>query len=512
LDVVLLGSDHATTLVLLAVAVPLLAGQALKNYPATAAKKRNEEVLRTSASATSLMIMSLREEASMSRAMMMASRRGGAFADELRRSIWEVVMGKHASFEEALHALGRKWVKAGAELKTALNALVAASRERTEEGKRRALDRANNAVVQGAKRRIEEYALSLSAPTMVLFGLGILMPLMVGSFLPMLSWSIWDTGLDASRGEDQNAHGDLVETVFLMNVLFPAVALVVALGAAARHPMESSRERRAASESPPVASTALVLASSLVAGAGVLLMVDGELKPVLALGAAVCPFAAWLVARGKRAREEGADTEGALEDLLFMTGARMVEGENLETSLWKAGKDSKVRSQLYHGRTSFHTSAAQVRECPEGVSNAHESLRIVGYASAKDEQAAGMLAMDLAAYLKDLRDLEESLTSRLKPTISMMRMTAYALAPVVLGVTYAIYLTLASIAGDPGAVIAGDIFFLTLGAFLAQTNAVVCYFVWGIEGRGGPGALLSSMGSCLLISTIVYSATALAAA
>jgi hypothetical protein len=102
----------------------------------------------------------------------------------------------------------------------------------------------------------------------------------------------------------------------------------------------------------------------------------------------------------------------------------------------------------------------ELDRCGDG--NVLEGLKIVRGSASKDELSAGMLAMDLAAYLKDLGDLESTLKSRLRPTISMMRMTTHALAPIVLGVTFSIYMSLSSIAGGTEDMSAGSLF-LVLG-------------------------------------------------
>ena len=133
--------------------VPLILREAILGFPSGAARRRAEEVLKDSTHATNLMIMSLEHEPSISKAMLFASRDDNSFSDELRRCVWSVVMGTCASFEESLHALGSRWARFSSELKATVNAMVTASCESTEEGRRRALDRANNAMIMGAKRR-----------------------------------------------------------------------------------------------------------------------------------------------------------------------------------------------------------------------------------------------------------------------------------------------------------------------------------------------------------------------
>ncbi len=480
-------------------------------HPSSAARKRAEQVLKDSTRATNLMIMSLGHEPSISKAIAFAARAEGPFSEELRRCVWSVVMGRCESFEEALHDLGGRWARFGGELKSTLNSMVTASCEATDDGRRRALDRANNSMISGAKRRIEEYALSLSLPSTVMFGLGILLPLMVGSFLPMLSWDMWSLeGIEG--GTLKGGGGGLLQTVFLMNVLFPVMAFLVASNAVSRHPLETRGH-----ESPPQRPWTLSLLAATSTGAGALAawtMLDGLARSAGILLSFAAPFSAVLVFSGlaggslrREAHEIG--------DALFVTGARMLEGENFEAAIDRAASDLNDKSATIVRSLSFRSNiVGQDLESaiealgPQSRSNALEALKVVQEAAAKDESDAGLLAMDLAAYLKDLQDLEDTLKGRLKPTISMMKMTAYALGPVVMGVTYAIYVSMGSMmAGGQGG-LDPSLFALVLGAFLGETAVIVSYFVWGIEGKPVRSDPMFSIGTCLLTSELVFVGTA----
>lgn len=489
----------------------------MMSHPARAGARLMKEVLSGSMSGTNLMIMSLRQEQSLSSAIMFASEGDSAFQKELRRCVWEVVMAKHSGFEEAVQRMGDRFARHSSEFKSSMDALVTASCEATPEGLRRALDRANNAMVAGAKRRIEEYALSLSTPSMVMFGLGILLPLMVGSFLPMLSWDLWSGG-DGTGGA--RVPGEIAvtpETVLIMNFLFPAVALLVAIGTASRHPLVRAPNRSGAGVQLP--GLAGVIAST---AAGVLLsthFLEGVFEALGLLWSSVGPASVWLATKSA-GYSRAPSAEHALEGALFRTGARMAEGKNFEKAFAESATEAKGEAGPLLRELSLAALMPSGDPSPDGArtasrmgrSNSLDALDVVWRASAKDEQAAGMLAMDLAAYLKDLNDLALTLRIRLKPIISMMKMTAYALAPLVLGVTFAMYVSLSSIAGSVADTDAAGPFLVVLGLFLAETNAVVMYFVWGIDGGSDRRQLMSSIGQSVLCSEIVYSATALAVA
>lgn len=503
---------HALVAACLAVLVPCMAREAVLSYPRAVASRRASEVLRDSTEGMNLMIMSLRHEQSVPDAMVLAGERPSEFGAELRRALWSVIVGVHSSFEDALCAIGDRWASHSGELKSAVHAVITASCEATEEGRRRALERANRALVSGARRRIEDYVLALSLPAMILFAIGILLPLMVGSFLPMLSWSVWSAdGVLAADGQ-VDSDGAILRTILLMNLLFPGIALLVVLDTRSRHPLprddQTTRPTRWASR----ALAALSL--SAIGGMAALSSFDGLERAVALTLSATVPMSVVLVSARPRAPPGGHDGGDDLGDLLFRTGARMVEGENLDSALASVGAGASASAvAVVAGAVGRHDEADTLPGGDRGMRGPEaamlEGFRVLKAASERDEESAGLLAMDLAGYLRGMTELEETLRRRLKPTISMMRLTTVVLAPLMMGVTYAIYGSLAAIGG------AGSLspcsFFLVLGVFLAETNAVVCYFVWVTDRSGDRRDLAFYVGACMLVSELLYSATAMAA-
>ncbi len=507
----------ALPLMVISVVAPALAHHAIIGHPTSKARKRAANILRGSTESMSLMTMSIRHEPSVPNAIRFASESGSEFSAELRMCVWDVIMGRFNSFEAALYDIGCRWSAFGEELKMAVSSLLTAASEKTEEGKRRALDRANHAMVMGAKRRIEEYALSLSTPSMLLFGLGILLPIMVGAFLPMLSWDIWSTPALDGTSQD-NGNGLIIQTAFLMNLLFPAVALLVAMEAVSRHPLERS-VRRMKSSNLQRQGCIIAIAIGCVSGLSFWLFASNHVEPVIVLLAFTCPASVIsLITSSSPAFERSDEKEAVMGDMLFRMGARMLEGENFESALKNAAIDSgKDRSRVpYRVAVRAIVLGQDFNDAMDDEDNrtrgssANEAMKVVKRAAEKDEQSAGLLAMDLATYIRDLSQIESMLKSRLRPIISMMRMTAHVMGPIVLGITYSIYMSLESLGGGSGAVTPEQLV-LVLGIFLAEINAVVCFFVWGIEGGVDRRALQKSIGVCILVSQLIFAATVVTA-
>lgn len=503
ISIVLLAEEYVMYAAFVAVVVPIAAAEAVLSYPAAVASRRALRVTRSSTECVTLMVMCLRHEPSLPKAMAFASRLPSEFAAELRSAIWTVVTGAHSTFDSALNALGQKWSDRDPELKSSIRAMITASCEATEAGKRRALDRANNAIVAGARRKIEEYALSLSVPSMILFGVGIILPLMVGSFLPLLSWDLWTDDSSTMLETEAGASRPTGQVVFLMNAVFPAIALLVAMDALSRHPLASvDKARHESSRSSATAGYALAACFSGVVGVTVSsAMFEGTALHVACLLSLVIPVSTALILYGLRASPSATQRDDDLvEDALFTIGAAMVEGDNFESAF------AKAREAPPSGRSAADSALIGLPQAAriDPGSSRHGALAVVREAASKDEAQAGMLAMDLSGYLKEASELQATMRRRLRPTISMMRITAHVLAPVVLGVTHAIYISLASI-GGAGGVASGELF-LILGVFLAEINAVVAYFVHGIGEARASGELARSAGICILLSTLVYCA------
>ena len=140
------------------------------------------------------MAMSMRTTTSLHRAVQFAARNvGDPMATRLRQLIVDVELRKFDTLEDAFIDLARTYDPGNEEFQEALRALRTAELQVTEEGIERALERATTTAFEGARRRVREFADGLQRPVFVLFSLGVVLPLMVGSMLPLMSVG----GLDA---------------------------------------------------------------------------------------------------------------------------------------------------------------------------------------------------------------------------------------------------------------------------------------------------------------------------
>src|SRR4030067_1045071 len=81
--VFVVGLEESLLLVLMTILIPLLIGEVIKGYPRVLSRRLASEVVKDSTGAISLMVMSLRREASLSRATAFSYGRKASFSAEL---------------------------------------------------------------------------------------------------------------------------------------------------------------------------------------------------------------------------------------------------------------------------------------------------------------------------------------------------------------------------------------------------------------------------------------------
>ncbi len=145
------------------------------------------------------MAMSLRLNPNLERAVEYAADHGsGKLADELKKIVWDVQIGKFLSVEEALDAMAYRWGAYNEDFKHALMLLRASTLEPDKAAREKMLEQASSDVVEGTREKMDLYARKLHQPTVYLYYFGILLPLLLAIILP-LGGSM--TGMQLARPE-----------------------------------------------------------------------------------------------------------------------------------------------------------------------------------------------------------------------------------------------------------------------------------------------------------------------
>lgn len=534
--------------------VPLILYLYLSNYVVNLGNRLRIQTLGRAPEAVHYMVMSMRLTPALDKAVKFASENvGEPLAASLKKVLWDVSTRAHASIEDSFMAFAEEWGSWNEDFKRSMYSIRMATHEKTEEGLSRNLEKALDTILTGTRRKIEEFASSLQTPTTVLFGLGILLPMIIGAMLPLLmltnatsllgSNTVGGLGNANSTGgasgyspfgssQNLSASNQLslnVGLVILMDVLFPLIAYAYSSQILGKRP---------GTLKPPTApdveefSRDFSLAVSVAAGIGVsavafpvyqgylgsFLTPLYELFPILGVaGGASLYYYLRTVAR-VRARKSLQQLEAEFPDALYQVGSRMVEGLSFEQALERTS-DAMTGSQtsvlfrrILHGiRVSGRTSEEVIFGGPEGpgVLAAYPShmvemsMRELLEAVTKGAEAVGRTIVPTAQYLRELRQVDDTIRTSLKSTVSMMTGTAVAFAPLVMGMTGALYLLLSNVF-QSGLPVSIPVFFTVMGVYLLEIVVIIAYFTVGVEHGGDETTFRSKLGSSLVLSAGVF--------
>lgn len=498
----------------IAVAVPLLVYVTILGHPNSLARRMRFASLGETPEAVNYLAMSLAVRPSLERAVGFAAEHAGAtFGAAMRRLLWDVHLRRRTRIEDAFIGLADEWGPWNEDLKRAMYVIVHAVREGSREGIRRALDRARAIAYDGARRRLQDYAASLRGPASALFALGVLLPLIVGSMLPLLSLGTFSPpGLEVVTPAAPNP----IPWILLLDVAFPAVTFLFAHQVSARRPGLAVSTGRIAKR--PLLALAAVPVPLLVA-----VVVPIPFGAVLLVGATVALISmavhrATRAARAEYRRLE--ELEKEFPDALFQLGSRLGEGRGLEDAfLSVAGGLERTEVGALFGRIArtlrigggtiedaLFGPRGAVREVRSRVVRA--TLKMAVEIAAKDPETAGKAILEMSDHLRDLQGVARDLRSELRPTIDAMRATAMVFAPVVLGVTGALYALLSkAFAGFASLPMPPVTFHLALAVYLVLATVGILHFATRIERGGGWIALGASLARSLPVGYCVFAVT-----
>jgi hypothetical protein len=125
----------------------------------------------------------------------------------------------------------------------------------------------------------------------------------------------------------------------------------------------------------------------------------------------------------------------------------------------------------------------------------------------KDAFTAGQTIVNISNYLRDMKKVEHDIRTQLSQTVEMMKTTGMLFAPLVMGITAALYVLLSKEFSEmPNALpmIPNDVFFLILGFYLAFVVIITMYFTTGIEYGEDRIQFKYSVGNALPVAVIIY--------
>ncbi len=375
----------------------------------------------------------------------------------------------------------------------AVHMAVSASEARSAEEREKTLRDASEIALNGLREAGKTYSSSLNAPCMAIFGIGIMLPMVLMSILPMLSMS-------GMFGSPKIEMGQLAA---LTLVLIPAVVAAVILSIRDRNPfMKADRFGRGYGRLLPAASAAPVCLALLYLGA------DGPTAGGIgfAVGGAALYLAVYPEHKKESARRKRAEV---LQDAVFEMGNRLIAGEGFENALAGAlGSREECSPMAEALRRELAVCRGDVRSAvtaalaPTSPSVA-ETVCGIYDAGLKDLREAGRLALSVGRQMKDQGTVRRGIRADLRGMMDTMFSTAAVFAPMVLGLSTAMLVPLAGLYGSSG--LSGTSVILT--AYLAELCAMIAVLMSFLEGETGTENIARRVGMMLPVSMAVFLAS-----
>jgi len=305
-----------------------------------------------------------------------------------------------------------------------IHMVMVASTSSDHSERRKVLNDASNISLEGLKEIGESYSTSLNVPCMMIFGLGIMVPMILMSILPMLN-------LGGVFGGSSVSVGPIVVVTL---VLIPAVILSLIFSVKEKNPFMKPSSNLDLKYIFPIFSAAPI--------GFAMYTITGDIQMSITVAALVSGALMLLYAaphvRSEKLREK---QELLLQDSVFELGNRLIAGENFETAIVKA---VAVRSECAVIAENINREMAICRGDPCSAIMAavrNISARIsdvfcgVYRCSLKDIRDAGRLAVSVGRQIQDQDSVKKGIRNKLKSMTDMMTGTAAVFAPMVLGMS-----------------------------------------------------------------------------
>jgi len=155
-------------------------------YPINAADEEKNRALTYVPEMVGYMIMSMKLVPNLEKAIEFSAKHGkGKVADDFKKLIWDFQIGVYSSISEGLDMLAYRWGKYSTELKESMMRIRASVMEPSESKRYQILDKTMMEVLESVKEKMGDYARSLNQPSVMLFYIGVLLPLLLVIILPV---------------------------------------------------------------------------------------------------------------------------------------------------------------------------------------------------------------------------------------------------------------------------------------------------------------------------------------
>ncbi|UPV99348.1 type II secretion system protein [Halorussus gelatinilyticus] len=417
-----------------ALAVALGVAHLARRGPVALAAARRTAALGTAPALVARAVLRTRVEPASERAAEFAARGEGRLAADLA----EHVRRAEGTPRSGLAAFGADWADRNPPLRRA--ALLVESAADAPAGERETtLERAMDAILDGTRDRMAEFAEVVRGPTTALYAFGVLLPLALVAVLP------------AARVAGMPLSVPILVAVY--DLLLPAALVAAGAWLAVRRPAafpppDVSRDHPAVPDRRwPAVAVWLGVGAVVLAFVAVAPLPRWTRWPAIAGGGTGAALV-WWFRPVERVRDDARAVEANLTDALYLVGRRVRDGAAVESAIAAAAPEVAGRTgetladaaglqrRLRVGvREAFLGEYGALAEVPSPQARSVAALLAL---AAREGRPAGRAIVSMADHVDDLQRVEREARRELASVTGTLKNTAAVFGPLVGGATVAL--------------------------------------------------------------------------
>jgi hypothetical protein len=544
--------------------VPVTVVHGLKNYPKTYAKFLQIHSLGDIPEVLSYLVMYLKLIPNLENSVKFtATESSTILAGDFKKLVWDLEIRVYHGIEDAITHFAIQWGQWSEYFKRSLHLLSSSIQEKEESSRIITLDRALEVSLEGTKETMNHYVNRLHQPTVILYSLGIMIPLSLVAMLPA-------AGLVGIRIT-------LIQVFIIYDVLLPLLVFLYT-----RHILL----QRPATFNPPhipanhpdlrTINTRRQCFLAVLLGCGIALpglcvllsplyVANDSANPILYSpidirwvneifpmtlffiwggGIAISFYCLSVYRPYKKIRDRVKQMEQEFSDALYILGKRISEEKSPEESFlclartMEGAQIAEVFRQTTYNLVMMHINFYDALFSTEfgSLRNVYSDrikaiLRLFVEGIQKSQQAVSASLIRIADHLKQLQEVERKIKDMLYELTSTIQSTISLFAPLIAGVTLSITTLISAILTSVHTQIAGETmtelsptyagmsetfaaenihpeyFVLVIGIYLIQLVILLTRFTNGINEGDDKAMYMYSLGKTLPLTIAVFSVT-----
>jgi hypothetical protein len=499
--------------IVLTVVVSLLLQRVVISYPATCASRIERSSLREAPEVFGHLMGGAGSAMTYENAVLASSRNSaGMLRGGFERMVWNVYT-RGTNIPEEFEQYTRTWRGRNRGFEEALRRFSAAAKR----GRTGNFSSLISPIHVHTRRKLKGYLASLRTPVNIVFALGIALPVMIASIMPMSSLAIASpVGIEG----DQTGKGGPLSPVgfaIVLDVIFPLGMFLYCREVLSNRPLSSSSgfSFRSRDLLGLVGASVITISLSIAVLSGLLLITVVGLLVVLVLASSVMAVA---MLHASYARGQQPPSRKTVSEAFEILGDSLLMGDSFEISLLKTAErleGTDLASSILHdiflvSRGTIKGGATLIhKEETDQSSVFGTNLKVVADAARKDGTLAGSMAKRIAADLRELSRMEADARDELKPVVQTVNSTLTFFSPIVLGTTASMLLLMEAYFEVSGG-LTSKAFVGILGTLLCINLAVASYFTESLR-SGDIADVLSRIGKGLLTAIPIFALSFLCA-